>query len=165
MTGVDKNKESLDKAALMFKVQEADGIQLFNMKVEDLNPENKYDLVLCYGLLYHTENPMGMLRKLSGLCRKTLIIETQIFPFDITGSIEDGSYQWLRPVHGMFALCKDYSHSPEGGVTDIAIVPSRGAIEYSLRQFEFKSLSIFSPKKDDFEQFVRGHRIIITAER
>jgi 2-polyprenyl-3-methyl-5-hydroxy-6-metoxy-1,4-benzoquinol methylase len=39
-----------------------------------------YDLVFCFGLLYHTENPFRVIRNLRRLTRKVLFVETQLIP-------------------------------------------------------------------------------------
>ncbi len=41
-----------------------------------------FDLVLCFGLLYHLENPFVAIRHLYALTRKCLLIETQFAPYD-----------------------------------------------------------------------------------
>jgi SAM-dependent methyltransferase len=38
------------------------------------------DLVFCFGLLYHLENPFAAIRNLHGLTKKFLFVETQIAP-------------------------------------------------------------------------------------
>ena len=81
------------------------------------------------------------------------------------GSIEDGSYLWQRDLKGLFGLCIDYSDSPEGGLTDLALVPSRHAVEFLLKQFGFKTVTFYKPAPEDYEQFVRNHRVIIIAEK
>lgn len=59
--------------------------KVLNSKVEDkeieileLNPEEigQFDLVLCLGILYHMEDPWKVIKIVSKLCKKNLIIET-----------------------------------------------------------------------------------------
>jgi hypothetical protein len=40
-----------------------------------------YDLVFCFGLLYHLENPFRAIRNLAALTRRILLIETRVAPF------------------------------------------------------------------------------------
>ena len=105
------------------------------------------------------------MRKLAALAWKTLCIETQVLPYDLNGPIEDGSYLWQRNLNGLFGLCVDYSHRPEGGLTDLALVPSRQALDFLLKQFGFKTVTFYKPEPDDYEQFVRNHRVIVFAEK
>jgi tRNA (mo5U34)-methyltransferase len=163
--GVDKNQESVDKARLILSLLGIDNVEFINSSIEDVSGIDGYDFVLCYGLLYHVENPIELLRKVSALTRKTLCIETQVLPFDLSAPIEDGSYQWQRQIHGLFGICQDYSQRPEGGMTDLALIPSRNGLEFLLRQFGFRYVDFYSPEPSDYEQFLRGHRVIIFAEK
>ena len=163
--GLDKNSESLEKAKLIANVLGQKAIQFEESSVEQWDENQPADFVLCFGLLYHVENPIQIMRKLAGLAKKSLCIETQVLPFDINGPIEDGSYLWQREMTGMFGLCVDYSSRPEGGLTDLALVPSRQALVFLLKQFGFKTVTFYKPDQNDYEQFVRNHRVIIFAEK
>ena len=165
VTGLDKNHESLEKAKLISSVLGRERIRYENLSIEMWNDKKNVDFVLCYGLLYHVENPVQILRKLATLANKTVCIETQVLPFETNCSIEDGSYLWQREMTGMFGLCVDYSSSPEGGLTDLALVPSRQTLIFLLKQFGFKTVSFYTPEINDYEQFVRNHRVIIFAEK
>jgi SAM-dependent methyltransferase len=165
VVGIDKNEDSLARARRMAAVLERTNLKFERTSVEDLNPAQMFDFVLCYGLLYHTENPVGILRKIASLARKSICVETQVLPFETSGSIEDGSYLAQRPLMGSFGLCGDYPHSTQGGTTDVALVPSRAALLFLLRQFGFRTVEVYQPSPDDYEQFVRGSRIIVYAAK
>ncbi len=163
--GIDKNLESLAKAKQIATLLGHLDIIFTNSSLEDWADDKNADFVLCFGLLYHVENPIQILRKLALLAKKAICIETQVLPYNLSGSIEDGSYMWQRELNGMFGLCIDYSHSSEGGLTDLALVPSRQAVEFLLKQFGFKTVNFYSPEPNDYEQFVRGHRVVVFAEK
>lgn len=42
----------------------------------------RFDLVFCFGLLYHTENPFAVVRNLERLTGEVLFIETMVLPTD-----------------------------------------------------------------------------------
>ena len=165
VTGLDKNRESLSKAAQITRLLGHPEINFQNESVEFWDEKQGADFVLCFGLLYHVENPIQILRKLAALTKKTICIETQVLPYDLSGAIEDGSFMWQRDLKGLFGVCADYSYRPEGGMTDIALVPSRFALEFLLKQFGFRTISFYKPSTDDYEQFVRNHRVIVFAEK
>jgi SAM-dependent methyltransferase len=165
VTGLDKNIESLDKAKLISKLLGHPEIAFKNTSVEMWDDKDDADFVLCFGLLYHVENPVQIIRKLGKLARKAVCIETQVLPYDISGPIEDGSYTWQRDMKGLFGVCVDYSHRAEGGLTDLALVPSRHALEFLLKEFGFKTVKFYQPEPGDYEQFVRNHRVILLAEK
>jgi tRNA (mo5U34)-methyltransferase len=165
VVGIDKNPDSLKKAKQISRVMGHPEIEFNNSSLENWPGHKGADFVLCYGLLYHVENPIEILRKISALTKKVVCIETQVLPFNLSGPIEDGSYQWQREVQGLFGLCVDYSQSPEGGMTDLAMIPSKNGLEFLLKQFGFKSVSYYEPDSSDYEQFSRGHRVIVFAEK
>ncbi len=47
-----------------------------DIETDDLSSLGVFDIVFCYGLLYHLENPVAALRKLRSACRGQLILET-----------------------------------------------------------------------------------------
>lgn len=165
VTGLDKNLESLNKARQIASLLGHPEIRFENSSVELWDEKNHADFVLCFGLLYHVENPVRIIRKLASLSKKFLCIETQVLPYEVNGPIEDGSYVWQRDLNGLFGLCVDYSYRPEGGLTDLALVPSRQALDFLLKQFGFRNVTFYKPQHDDYEQFVRNHRVIVLAEK
>jgi SAM-dependent methyltransferase len=50
---------------------------------ESLEHLGRFDVVLCYGLLYHLENPIRALRNMSEVCSDLLLIETQVCDTDV----------------------------------------------------------------------------------
>lgn len=164
VVGLDKNADSLRKARQIVDLLGHSRIRLIEGALESYS-ESTADFVLCFGLLYHVENPVQVFRDLARLARSAICIETQVLPVDMETSVEDGNYSSQRSVQGLFAVCEDYSASKEGGLTDIALVPSRRAVEYCLRTMGFPRMQYFQPASDDYEQFVRGHRVILIAER
>lgn len=165
VVGIDKNSDSLGKASQIARLLAIRPIDFRLQSLEELGAEDSFEFVLCFGLLYHVENPLQILRGLGRLARRSLCIETQLLPIDLETSVEDGSYLSLRPARGLFALCADYSTSKEGGLTDLALVPSRRALEFCLHAMGFPKIRYFGPSTHDYEQFVRGHRVVILAER
>jgi tRNA (mo5U34)-methyltransferase len=74
------------------------------------DPVFSADFVLVYGHLYHMKNPIHVCSvSPPGLSRKHILIETQVFPYDVTGRVEDGYYQSQREVRGVFSLSADYA--------------------------------------------------------
>ncbi len=161
--GLDIRPESLESARLITRVLGITNIifeQADLTKIE-FDERLKSDFVLLYGLLYHLENPVQALRLASQFSRKHILIETQIFPYDVSGRLEDGNYKWQRAVEGVFSLSVDYAERREGGSTDIALVPSLNAIIFLLRNFGFDKIEVLPSGPDDYEQFSRGSRVVV----
>ena len=163
--GIDKNENSLDKAKLITEVLSAKNIQYVHTALEDWKETAAADFTLCFGLLYHIENPVAIMRKLASITKKAICIESQILPSETTMNVEDGCYLKQRDVQGSFGLCLDYPTISEGGLTELALVPSKQALVTLLDLFGFVNIRFYSPNPEDYEQFVRGHRVIVYAEK
>lgn len=119
------------------------------------------DFVLLYGLLYHVEEPLRLLRLACRLARHHILLESQVLPYELSGRVEDGSWHWQRDIEGSFALVEDYSERREGGGADFALVPSVGALCHLLRRFGCAEVRMRPVGPEDHEQFRRGSRVII----
>ena len=125
----------------------------------------QFDVVLMLGLLYHLENPVGALRVCRSLCSKLCIIETQIVP-GMTGYVDYGSYQYVRPLKGSFGIIDETeeTHGPEASITGVCLVPSLDALMWLLRKVGFSSVAVLEPPEDAYEQ-LRYHKRVMVAAR
>jgi tRNA (mo5U34)-methyltransferase len=160
--GIDRHSQSIEDAKFISENIGQGKCQFINSEIEEW--DQPADLVLCFGVLYHTENPIGFLRKVCELSKKYLIIETQIISSSVP-HIEDGTYKATRDAVGTFALTLDYPDDYLGGVTELAMVPDMNSVKFLLGHLGFKNIEVYCPIKNDYEQFVRNQRIIIYAER
>lgn len=163
--GIDKNPDSIAKARAISELLAPERIRFENRSLEAFEPHSPFDFVLCYGLLYHHENPVNLIRLLAAITGDTLCLETQVMPVDLVGQVEDGDYTNQREIRGCFALCADYPESSEGGMTGFAMVPSKAALTYLLTASGFSSVAFVEPQADDYEQFTRGHRVVVVAKK
>jgi tRNA (mo5U34)-methyltransferase len=165
--GIEIRPESVSAARLITKALGIHNVEYTEADLQYLSysEDLRAEFVLVYGLLYHLENPIQILRLASRLSRRHILIETQVFPFDLSGKIEDGHYLWQRELRGVFGLAPDYSHGREGGSTDLALVPSLNALLFLLRTFGFADIRVIAPDQDDYEQFRRGSRVIVYGEK
>lgn len=167
VTGIEFKADSLEAARAISSVL---GVGNVAFRPGDLTrmeavPDLEADFVLIYGLMYHLENPIQVLRLASQLSRRHVLIETQVFPYEISGMIEDGHYRYQREVQGVFSLSPDYADGREGGSTNLALVPSLNALKFLLKEFGFRRIETIGPDPDDYEQFQRRSRVILYGEK
>jgi len=88
------------------------GIAITVRNIEDpsISELGSFDLSLCFGLLYHLENPIVAIRNLAKLTEKFLVLETRVAPY------RSGA-----------ALLYQEGFGPDQGVNYIALVPSEKA--------------------------------------
>jgi FkbM family methyltransferase len=75
--GFDARAENVDEARRRFP-----GIPFEKADIEDpaISGLGRFDLVLCFGLLYHLENPLRAIRNLRALTEKCLLLESMCLP-------------------------------------------------------------------------------------
>ena len=165
--GIELRRESVDAATQISKFLGVANVHYTQADFTQMryDPAMEADFVLLFGLLYHLENPIHALRLASQLARKHILIETQVFPFDIAGMVEDGYYLVQREVHGVFSLSLDYPQGREGGSTTIALVPSINALLFLLKEFGFRHVQVIDPDSADYEQFRRRSRVVVYGRK
>jgi len=82
-----------------------------NVEDQTLPQLGTFDFVLCYGLLYHLENPFQAIRNLHALTRKLLMIETMCVP-------------GTNPI---FELLDEYQ-SENQGLNYVALYPTESGV-------------------------------------
>jgi SAM-dependent methyltransferase len=87
----------------------------------------RFDVVLCYGLLYHLENPIKALRNIESICGEALLLETMIC---------DHSLPVLR--------IEDDTLSSNQGLRGIGCRPSPGYLAVALSRVGFRH--VYAPR-------------------
>ena len=164
--GIDVRAASLDKARFVAEVLGLTNAAFQERNVEDVDETEPFDLCLFLGILYHLENPILCLRKISRVTRELCVLETQVVD-EVEGVTEWGSRAWKRPYQGVLALIDEsgefYSQNTETGASPIATCPSPKALEFMLRQAGFRRTEIIHPPSGGYEQHSRGKRVVCAA--
>lgn len=97
----------------------------------------EFDLTLCFGLLYHLENPMLAIRHLRGLTRKGLLLESMCIPGNGAGMV------W-----------REEPPAADQSLTDIALYPSEACLVKMLYRAGFAAVYRVAelPDHDDFRE-------------
>lgn len=77
VTAIDGREQNIEECKRRYPE-----ITFRQKNVEDLYPEQlgRFDLVLCFGLLYHLENPFRAIRNLYSLTEQVLLVESMCAP-------------------------------------------------------------------------------------
>ena len=96
-----------------------------------------FDLVVCFGVLYHLENPLLAVRNLRELTEKCLLVESMCLPED-------------RPS----MLLRTEPRQEDQSLTDSAFYPSEGSLVKMLYRAGFRSVYRVMPlpDHDDFRE-------------
>ena len=90
VVGIDARAANIQDADLIRRTYELDNLQFRHLDLLKINPKEfgQFDVVLLLGLIFQTENPIGMLRALKSLARRMVIVEAQFAPEAI------GDFDW-----------------------------------------------------------------------
>ena len=97
----------------------------------------EFDLTLCFGLLYHLENPMLAIRHLRALTGKGLLLESMCIPGNSAGMV------W-----------REEPAAADQSLTDIALYPSEACLVKMLYRAGFAAVYRVAelPDHDDFRE-------------
>jgi len=112
ITGADGREQNVDEAQ-----RRIPSIRFLRFDAEDpsLRSLGKFDLVFCFGLLYHLENPLLAIRHLEAMTDTLLLVEGVIFPGD-------------EPTMGLV----DEGPSEDQGLNHIAFYPTEACLQKML---------------------------------
>jgi SAM-dependent methyltransferase len=116
------------------------------MNAEDfaLRKLGRYDLVLCFGLLYHLENPFLAIRHLHAIASKLLLVESTVAP---------GAEPIMRLV--------DEYHGDDQGLNHVAFYPTEACLAKMMYQAGFPNVYRLAkmPEHPDFQANGSGQRV------
>jgi FkbM family methyltransferase len=114
-----------------------------NVENPDIRKLGQFDLVLCFGLLYHLENPFLAIRNLYALTGKCLLLESMCFP---------GEDPWM--------LLREEPNREDQSLTDVAFYPTEGGLVKMLYRAGFTWVYRVStlPDHDDFRETLEHER-------
>ena len=165
--GIDARESHVEDSTLIRDIYQLENLDFRQGDIHEQSADEvgQFDVVLMLGLLYHLENPVGALRTCRELCKNLCLIETQIVP-GMTGYVDYGSYQYVRPLKGSFGIIDETgeTHGPEASVTGICLVPSLDALIWILRKVGFTDVTVLEPPADSYEQLKYHKRVMIAAQ-
>jgi len=75
VTCVDGRQSNIDRLRELYPGLRS---QACDVQTESLEGLGSFDIVFCYGLLYHLESPVPALRHIAAVCKELLLLETQV---------------------------------------------------------------------------------------
>lgn len=171
--GVDVRTNNIDKARMVADSLGINAVSFHTGNAEDLREvlddrRASFDASLVFGLLYHCENPIRVLRQIASVTERAIIVETQLCDESHADSIEWGRSGYTLPTRGVFTVVDESRLHPtnsETGVSPLALCPSEAALKTVLAHCGFGSFHRVEPHAGANEQLVRGKRGVFVALR
>jgi SAM-dependent methyltransferase len=162
---IDAREEHVADAALISRALNLPQVRAIRRDVHEVAGAGlgAHDLVLCFGLIYHLEDPVGALRAARALCKPgaVCLVETQVVP-NLSGPVDWGAYRFVKPLKGVFGIVDEtYEvHGPEMSVTGICLAPSVEGLLWVLEKVGFRDVALVPPPDGAYEQHRYGKRVM-----
>lgn len=167
ITAVDARADHIEDVKLITAGLDEQRIEAKQCDVHALSVDavgGPFDLVLCFGLLYHLENPIGALRRAREMCKGLCVVETQVVP-NMSGNVDWGSYRYVKPLMGSFGIIDETyeTHGMEASVTGICLAPSTEGLIWIMEKVGFKDVQLLPCPDDGYEQLRFGKRVMVSG--
>jgi len=167
VVGVDIRPENIRRAELVRDHLQVDPQRLsFGVgDVYEAGDLGVFDVVLCLGLIYHLENPIGALRVARALTGRLCVVESQLVephaPLRHTWGTS-GEYleqeaawaAWYEPAEAQ----EERPIASHGGV--VSLIPNRAAMLGGLSAAGFSRVEELPAPADANAQYVGGQRLV-----
>lgn len=164
VVGFDARPSVIEKAEYVRSAMACSNASFSLLDIEQLTPEwkGRFEVVLCLGIVYHLENPIGCLRRVRSVTEKVCVVDTQLNRF--SGEIETPEGRASSVQRRPWALTVvDEPVGELSGIQPVSLVPNHRAMLRILEAVGFKSVLQVMPPADAFEQYANFDRAIYFA--
>lgn len=132
----------------------------------DVSALGQFDVVLCLGLVYHLEDPVGALRIAGSLTRGLCVVESQLTrqtdPI-VHGNGRSGQYEESAASYAAVVETDHESNmlASVGGV--VSLIPNRAALAQAATAAGFAEVEFATPTHGHNHQYVNGDRAVLLA--
>jgi len=128
VSAVDGRQQNVEEAS---RRNSAIKFNCYDAQSPELVKQGKFDLVFCFGLLYHLENPFLTIRYLREMTRNLLLVEGVIYP-------------GANPIMGLV----DEGLTEDQGLNHVAFYPTESCLVKMLYRSGFPYVYRFHPLAD-----------------
>ena len=168
VVGMDARPEHVEHANLIRRAFGDDNLRFAQGDIQRLTASEvgRFDVTLLFGILYHLENIVGVLRLVQAVTTRICLIETQIAP-NLSGVADWGSNTSIKEIAGILAIVDESTelagNNNEASLTPISLLPSLPGLMWLLKAVGFRSCKVITPPADAYEQLVSGKRVVLAA--
>jgi SAM-dependent methyltransferase len=155
--GIEGRERYVQQARMLFQdrgLEERGNFLLDDVMTHDYAPYEKFDFVLCAGLLYHVNDHEGLLTKLASVDPKYILIDTRVWPARVDHKMRENPDLHFNSIE----------------VHPTATIPTRSKIETIMRKLGYRIDPMPVPfhtvtgidKGDDYNN---GHRVTLLCTK
>ena len=163
--GLEYQRRHVELARLIRDALGVKNVEFREENLETMSPgaHPPADIVICFGLLYNLENPIGVLRRARELTKRVLLVETQTTILDMEGAVDSGHSSNTNYMHGYFGLFSGNPDNIDGSASDVVFYPSPRGLLWLLKKLGFREARILPPTPGAYQQLATGKRIMVEA--
>lgn len=123
-----------------------------------------YDIVLLLGIVYHVENPIGLIRRAAAASRRYLVVETQLCRTDHPIKFGWGIPDHYHESRSFFVVHDERNDNPLATMGGLSLIPSLDALVQIMRHCGFRSIVQLHPRAEVSEsQYERIDRVMVVG--
>ncbi|HEX2444922.1 MAG TPA: methyltransferase domain-containing protein [Vicinamibacterales bacterium] len=162
--GVDIVDHYLEQARFIKRVLKLNQVEFRTQNIDTIEVETvgEFDVTFCFGILYHLENPAGVMRRLSAVTRRVMLVDTDVMPMRFNKK----PYWLMNTVTQWTPDSKAVTTSRwRTEAVSIQFRPTMSAVVELLKVVGFKTVLTLKPHKDIEKRYLEGKRAAFVAIR
>lgn len=167
--GVDIEPHYLEQANFIRDTLDLRNLEFQQMSLDELDPVKHgiFDLVLCFGILYHLESPVLSLRRISAVTGKVLVVDTTLMRVPYIGRLLERWPLWhMRRVPAAKSDATDIATSRWRPKEFCQFSPNSHAVVSLLEYSGFNDIEKIKPTLHDLEKrYYTGSRATFIARK
>jgi 2-polyprenyl-3-methyl-5-hydroxy-6-metoxy-1,4-benzoquinol methylase len=151
--GIDIVDRYLDQANFIKEALGHENLEFRNVDVNDLSPETvvgTFDVVLCFGILYHLEDPVGGMRRMADLATHAMLVDTKLMRPKYWGRFIFNRPLWEMQITGASKKKTETTSLWRQGAV-CQFTPTERAVLDMLRFLGFTKTTFLPPTEKDLE--------------
>lgn len=162
--GIEGRVENLAKARFIEQKLGIERCELRQADVFDVDlGRERYDLVLLLGLIYHVEDPIGLIRRAARASRRFLFLETQLCKSDHPIEFGWGIPDEYHSAEAYLVLHEEGDDNPLASMGGLSMIPNLAAVTMMMRQCGFRDVVRLRAGSVRETQYDRGDRAVFVG--
>ena len=165
--GIDIVERYLEQAQFIKDALAYDNMEFRNLDVYDLSAESvgTFDVVLCFGILYHLEDPIRGMKAMSNIATKAMLVDTNLMRPRFGNRFIRHRSLWKMDVVGVGKVVSESTNLWRQG-SSCQFAPTEGAVLQMLDFLGFTKVDFLPPSEKDLEgRYYRRERGTFLALR
>jgi len=163
--GIEGRAENLAKAEF---VKRKLGFANCEFRLADVLLENYgvavHDVVLLLGIIYHVENPIGLIRKAAAAAKRYLFVETQLCRPELPVRYGWGIPGVYHETDSCFALIAEPGDNPLSAMGTLSLIPNMAAVMTVMQHCGFSRVVQLRPSAEVREmQYDNVDRVVLVG--